>query len=107
MAIPETTYGFNRHALTYVNKMVDMGVLTNAIINPLTTVAGLRAVTAPPYETDLRFYEQYQKQIDYAQAIGTLTNANVAAADTVAGLRTLFTGNDASLVATDQYSMVA
>lgn len=107
MAIFEVQKGFNRQALTYVNQMVADGVLTDGVIGPLTTVAGLRAVTYSYYETNRRFYEQFQRRLDNAQACGILTDANVAAADTVAGLRALFTANDSTLAATDMYSTVA
>mgnify|MGYP001564355843 FL=1 len=107
--IYEVVLPLAEQGLTWVNKMVDLGVLTNAIIAPLTTVAGLRAVSsAGVFETDLRLYEEYQRSIDRSEAVGILTNANVAAANTVAGLQLLFTTQDANIAAANQqHSMVA
>lgn len=107
LPIPEVTKGFNRQALAYIDEMVVQGVLTDAIINPLTTVAGLRAVAFSGYETSRRWYEQYQKLIDYAEAIGVLTDARVAAANTVAGLATLFTDEDSTISLIGNKSFVA
>lgn len=106
MAIFETSLPLNRQALTWINIMVEMGVLTTAIIAGLTSVAGLRAVAVPVFETQQRFYEAFQKAVDRAEAIGTLTNGGVAAAATVAGLEALFTTQDASLTATAHGSTV-
>jgi hypothetical protein len=107
LPVYETQKGFNRHALAYIDEMVIQGVLTDAIINPLTTVAGLRAVSFSGYETSRRFYEQYQKLIDYAESIGVLTDARVAAADTAAGLEVLFTQEDSTISITGNKSLVA
>jgi len=107
MPVPETSLGLNRQCKHAIDTMVAEGVLTDAVILGLTTVAGLRAVSAAALaETSLRFYEIYQKWVDRGQAIGVLTDAAVAAADTVAGLRALFTANDPTLAAVEQYSFV-
>jgi hypothetical protein len=98
LPIYETQKGFNAHALPYTVLMADFAILTDAIINPLTTVAGLRAVTFSGYETSRRWYEQWQRHVDFLQAIGVLTDARVAAMDTVAGLELLMTQEDANLV---------
>lgn len=107
--VSETSLPYAEQGLTWINKMIDMGVLTTAIIAPLTTVAGLRAVSAAALpETSLRFYEQYQRSIDRSQAAGILTDTNVAAADTVAGLQALFTTQDSKIAyAGQEHSMVA
>lgn len=99
--------GFNRQALGYIDEMVVQGVLTDAIISPLTTVAGLRAVAFAGYETSRRFYEQFQAHVDRAEAIGVLTDARVAAANTVAGLEALFTDEDATISIIGNKSLVA
>src|SRR5258708_6262166 len=95
----ETQLGFNRQAFGYSVLMGDILVLTDAIINPLTTVAGLRAVSFTGYETQRRYYEQWQQHVDRLQAIGVITDALVASMNTVAAFLALMTANDASLVA--------
>jgi hypothetical protein len=97
MSIFETQKGFNRQALPYFTLMVDLGILTDAILAPLTTVAGLRAVAFTGYETQRRFYEQWQKKVDRLEAIGVLTDTTVAASNDTATLLALMTANDASL----------
>lgn len=107
MPVPEVSLGFSRHCKHAIDEMVIQGVLTDAVILPLTTVAGLRAVSAAALpETSKRFYEIYQKLIDEGQAIGVLTDAAVAAANTVAGLRALFTAVDPTLAAVESFSFV-
>lgn len=108
MPVPEVSLGLNRQTKHWIDEMVIQGLLTDAIILGLTTVAGLRAISnAGLPEVELRFYEQYQKAIDRGQAIGVLTDAAVAGADSVAGLRALFTANDPTLAAVEQFSLVA
>jgi len=107
MPVAEVSLGLNRQCKHAIDVMVNEGVLTDAVILPLTTVAGLRAVSSASLpETALRFYEIFQKWVDKGQAIGVLTDAAVAAADTVAGLRALFTANDPTLAAVEQFSFV-
>lgn len=106
MALFEVVLPLNRQALTWVNIMVEMGAITDAIVGGLTTVAGLRAITAPVFETQRRFYEAFQKAVDRAQAIGTLVNSGIAGAGNVAGLRALFVAQDSSLAAAAHGSMV-
>lgn len=108
LPIYETQKGFNRQALHAVDVEFVLGNLTDAIINPLTTVAGLRAILhTNAYETNLRRLEQFRRWVDFAEAIGVLTDARVAAADTVDGLKTLFTDEDTTITATGNYSNVA
>ena len=96
--VAETDLGFNRHCANAIKEMVIQGVLTDAVIGPLTTVAGLRNVSAAAVpETSLRFYQIYQKLIDEGEAIGVLTDATVAAANTVDGLLELFTDQDPTI----------
>jgi hypothetical protein len=99
MALFEMQLGFNRQAFGYCVKMVDDGVLTDAILNPLTTVAGLKAVSFAGYETNRRFYEQWQAHVDRLEAIGVLTDTIVGNTNTTADFLALMTANDASLVA--------
>lgn len=106
LPIPETVKGFNRQGLGYIDEMVVQGVLTDAIINPLTTVAGLRAVSFSGYETSRRFYEQFQRHVDRLEAIGVITDARVAAADTVAGLVAYMTDEDSTISQTGAKSLV-
>ena len=107
MAIYEVQKGFNRQSLAYLDEMYILSVLTDAIIAPLTTVAGLRAVSFASYETSRRFYEQWQAHVDRAEAIGIYTDATIAAADTVAGLVALHTAEDATISQTGNKSLVA
>lgn len=66
----------------------EVGLITDAGIAPLTTVAGLEALAAAAavhadYEP---VKPRYQRAIDVQEDLGTLTNTTVAAADTVEGL---------------------
>jgi len=108
MSLYETSKGFNRQGLSAIRRMVDLGDLTDAIIAPLTTVAGLRAVGhTVAFETSLRSYEQYQHWVDHLEAIGVLTDAAVAAANTADGLIALMTAGDSTLSGTGNMSWVA
>jgi hypothetical protein len=105
MPVPEVSLGFNRQVKHWMNEGVVQGFLTDEVIAPLTTVAGLRAVTFTGPEVDRRFYEMFQKAVDRGQAIGVLTDAAVAGANDVAGLLALFTANDPTLQATESFSL--
>lgn len=108
MPIFETQKGFNRQGLGAIDRMFALGNLTDAIINPLTTVVGLRTIAhTAAFETSLRGLEQYRNAIDRLQAIGVLTDALVASADTVAGLKALMTAEDSTITATGNMSWVA
>jgi hypothetical protein len=107
MAIAEVDLGFNRQAKHYVNEMIIQGVLTDAIIAPMTTTAELRNVAENLPQVSERFYEQYQRRIDNAIACGILTDANVAAANTMAGLLQIFVDNDPTLALYESFSTVA
>ena len=106
MPIYEVQLGVNRQSKHWVNEMVIQGVLTDAIINPMTTTADLRNVAQNLPQVSSRFYEQYQRGIDRAVACGILTNANVAAANTVNGLLQIFVDNDPTLALRESFSTV-
>jgi len=106
MPIHETAMGINRHCLDSMNHAFDLG-LSNATLNPLTTVAGLRTAVgnlapAGSNENTIAEVRHIQQNIDAAQAAGILTDTIVAASDTQALLQAVFTGNDPSLLAADR-----
>lgn len=103
MPIHDTDIGRNRHGLNSINHAADEG-LTNAIILPLTTVAGLKAaiLALVVHNADSNILRQINLNIDVAVAAGILTDANVTAADTVAGLEAIFTALDSNLSATER-----
>lgn len=107
LPVYETQKGFNRQALRYFSLMVDLSILTDAILAPLTTVAGLRAVSFSGYETQRHYYEQWQTWVDRAEAIGVLTDARVAASNTTTLLFALFTDEDSTISATGNSSFAA
>jgi hypothetical protein len=85
------------------------GVLTDALILPLTTVAGLRALFTPaayPAQASqddihqLRVCAESVDQLDNTHGLGILTNTNVASADTYAGLLSVIT--TAAALSTDE-----
>jgi hypothetical protein len=110
--VPETSLGLNRQGLAWVNTMVDLGILDNAVVAAANTVQGLKdaldAAVVP--ETSKRFVEETTRSggsIDRSVAIGVLSDAIIAPLTTVTGLRALFTDQDTTLTATDRYSQVA
>jgi hypothetical protein len=107
MALHETQLGFNRQALGMAKIMIDMGNLSDSILNGVNTVAALRALAhAQGFETTLRFAEQWRNHVDRLQAIGVLTDAVVADTDTVVAFKALMTANDSTISANGNQSSV-
>lgn len=81
------------------------GILTDAAILGLTTVAGLRLLftNASVHASDELIKRSGEEKVDEMQKLGLLTNTNVAAADTFAGLQALLTGSDPATDDTPKY----
>lgn len=91
MGLHADQYPASRQAFDAINRAVENGWLSDSIINPLTTTAGLEAAVAggSGHADQYPARARLAGQIDIAVVDGTLTNTNVAAADTVAGIRAL------------------
>lgn len=116
MPVPEVSLGLNRQGKHWVDEGIIQGFITGAILAAITnpgTVAKLRNIGATLPEVNQRWYEEYQKGIDRAQACGALTDAGVesvraaGAGTAIAVLRALFTVNDPTLAAVESFSTVA
>jgi hypothetical protein len=101
----ETQLDASRHTLQMLNHAIDLG-LTDALINPLTTVATLRTAIGNlvVHEARLNLIRQIQKAVDTAEALGILTTTGVTNANDAAGIRALFTTFNSALTATDTKS---
>lgn len=111
MAVFETVLPLVRQGLTHFNIMVEMGVINDAAVAAMTTLALARATPFAGFETQRRWYENYQKAIDRLIAIGVLTAANIGGAANVAGFQALLTAHfvgtgDAALTAAHHGSHV-
>jgi hypothetical protein len=70
-----------------IRRAGEAGLITDAGVNPLTTVAGLRALIAGPAHADTGpLRARILASLDAGVADGTLTDSAVAGANTVSGL---------------------
>jgi hypothetical protein len=96
MPLHEDQTAANRHALNSFNtgaKLAGGDTAMDAIILPLTTVAGLKvAIAALNVHEDQKYaLTRINKAVDASAALGVYGDAAIAAADTTAGVRALHT----------------
>jgi hypothetical protein len=90
----------DREVAANIRSAGQAGVITDAIINPLTTTAGLRtALTGATTHADQKpVLERYGRAVDAGVALATLSDAGVAAANTVEGTADLGENGDSDAV---------
>jgi hypothetical protein len=113
MPVHETDLAYNRHAHYFCNHLINHGVITDTLLGGLTTVAGLiaaiKAVANVPFQVE-NLVRNAETCLNNAKNVGAITDAQVntvgagGGGTRIAALRAIFTGNDASLGATDAYT---
>jgi hypothetical protein len=75
-----------------VRSCAEEGYYTDALIAPLTTVAGLKGLITGGHADQQAGQIPDKRSVDIGEALGDFTDAGIAAANTVAGVANLTSG---------------